>query len=104
MTEGKARFKRLVIYWTGWAFIALGILGIFLPVLQGVFFLLIGLLLLSNSSPRAARLLNHIRGRFPKLSEKLDEATVKAVEVQASIAAHFESRESKLPHKHPGQL
>ena len=104
MREVKARFKRLAIYWAGWGFVALGILGIFLPLLQGIFFLLIGLLLLSNSSPRAARLLNYLRNRFPKLSKKLDEATVKAGEVQAGIAAYFEGRKSKIPYKQPGRL
>ena len=80
-----ARFKRIAIYWAGWGFIVLGILGLFLPILQGILFLLIGLSLLSNSSPWAARLLAKVRGRFPKISKTYDEAMVKAKEYQARM-------------------
>jgi uncharacterized membrane protein YbaN (DUF454 family) len=63
----------------------LGILGLFLPILQGILFLLIGLSLLSNSSPWAARLLGKARERFPKISKTYDEAMVKAREMQARL-------------------
>ena len=42
--------KRVFIYILGWGFILLGIVGLFLPVLQGILFLLIGLLILSKES------------------------------------------------------
>ena len=58
----------------GWFFIVLGILGIFLPILQGVLFLLVGLSLLSTEYVWARRLLDRLRTRFPKLSAKYDEA------------------------------
>jgi uncharacterized membrane protein YbaN (DUF454 family) len=80
-----ARFKSIAIYWAGWAFIVLGVLGLFLPILQGILFLLIGLSLLSNSSPWAARLLHRVRQRFPKISKTYDEAMVKAKDYQARI-------------------
>jgi uncharacterized protein len=80
-----ARFKRIAIYWAGWGFILLGILGLFLPILQGILFLLIGLSLLSNSSPWAARLLEKARARFPKISKTYDEAMIKAKQYQARI-------------------
>jgi uncharacterized membrane protein YbaN (DUF454 family) len=79
------RIKRIAIWWLGWAFIVLGILGLFLPILQGILFLLIGLSLLSNSSPWAARLLGKARNRFPKISKTYDEAMVKAREMQARL-------------------
>lgn len=63
----------------------MGILGLFLPILQGILFLLIGLSLLSNSSPWAAKLLNRVRERFPKISKTCDEAMIKAKEYQARI-------------------
>jgi uncharacterized membrane protein YbaN (DUF454 family) len=81
----KAKLKRFAIYWTGWGFIVLGIAGLFLPVLQGILFLLIGLALLSNTSPWAARLLETLKKRFPAVSRKFDEAMVKAREVQARL-------------------
>jgi len=42
-----AKVKRFLLILTGWAFVALGIVGLFLPVLQGILFLLIGLVILS---------------------------------------------------------
>jgi uncharacterized membrane protein YbaN (DUF454 family) len=81
----KERFKRLSLQFAGWGFIFLGILGIFLPILQGILFLLVGLYLLSNTSPWAARLLERLRARFPKINRKFEEAKTKAREVQINI-------------------
>jgi hypothetical protein len=100
MSERKAKWKRLAIYWSGWGFIVLGILGIVLPVLQGILFLLIGLSLLSNSSPRAARILKGLRDRFPKLGKLADEAAVKAKEVQARVANHFDAAKGQAKRVH----
>jgi uncharacterized membrane protein YbaN (DUF454 family) len=80
-----SRFKRIATYWAGWCFIVLGILGLFLPILQGILFLLIGLSLLSNSSPWAAKILQKVKERFPKISKTYDEAMVKAKEYQARL-------------------
>ena len=87
-----ATFKRIAIYWAGWGFIVLGILGLFLPILQGILFLLIGLSLLSNSSPWAARLLNKVRERFPKISKTYDEAMIKAKQYQARMLKKLNRR------------
>ncbi|HET8678393.1 MAG TPA: PGPGW domain-containing protein [Blastocatellia bacterium] len=76
------RIKRLLIWCLGWFFIALGILGLFLPVLQGILFLLIGLYLLSSTSPWAERLLNRLRKRFPKISKTFEEAKEKVASWQ----------------------
>ena len=81
----RAKLKRLSIWLLGWGFIILGILGLFLPILQGILFLIIGLALLSNSSPWAARLLIRLRDRFPAVSRKFDEAMIKTKEVQARV-------------------
>ena len=40
--------RRMLILSAGWFFVVLGILGIFLPILQGILFLAIGLILLSR--------------------------------------------------------
>jgi uncharacterized protein len=93
-----ARFKSIAIYWAGWGFIALGILGLFLPILQGILFLLIGLSLLSNSSPWAARLLDKVKGRFPKISKTYDEAMIKAREYQARM---FKKRVKRVEDPEP---
>ncbi len=49
----------------GWFFIVLGIAGLFLPILQGILFLLIGLFLLSKKSLWARTILNKLRYRYP---------------------------------------
>ncbi len=74
----KARLKRIGVLIVGWAFIVLGVVGLFLPVLQGILFLLIGLLILSSEYVWAHNLLHKIRVRFPKAAEHLDHARERA--------------------------
>jgi uncharacterized protein len=59
--------KRLAIIIVGWCCLILGIAGLFLPVLQGWFFILLGLLLLSSQYAWAHQLLNKLLSRFPRL-------------------------------------
>ena len=49
----------------GWSFIVLGILGLFLPFLQGILFLLVGLIILSKHYKFAQRWLDKLKNRFP---------------------------------------
>ena len=74
----KTYTMRILILIVGWAFILLGILGLFLPVLQGVLFLLVGLVILSSEYVWAHRLLTKVRERFPKIGRTADRATEKA--------------------------
>jgi uncharacterized protein len=74
----RTRLKRVAIEIVGWMFIVLGIAGLFLPVLQGILFLLIGLFILSTQYAWAHRLLHRLRDRFPKISEQFDKAKAKA--------------------------
>lgn len=69
--------KRILILIVGWAFILLGIVGIFLPVLQGILFLLIGLVILSSEYAWAHKLLTKLRERFPRLGHTADVAAEK---------------------------
>lgn len=66
--------KRVLVLGVGWGFILLGVVGLFLPILQGILFLLIGLALLSTESRTARAILVKLRRRFPKLAQKMDEA------------------------------
>jgi uncharacterized protein YqgC (DUF456 family) len=59
-------------------FILLGIVGLFLPVLQGILFLSIGLVILSSEYVWAHKLLQNIRARFPRLAAHVEKATVRA--------------------------
>lgn len=96
----KSRLKRGAIHVTGWAFILFGILGLVLPILQGILFILVGLFVLSSVSPWAERLLHKLRSRFPKTSKKFDEAKSKATRVQTRIAARFDHAKSKVRTAH----
>jgi uncharacterized protein len=73
-----SRVKRVLVLLAGWGCILLGILGLVLPVLQGVLFLLIGLVILSTEYLWAHRLLGKARERFPKISRTAAEAAAKA--------------------------
>ena len=70
--------KRYVILSLGWFFVLLGILGLFLPILQGILFLLIGFILLSRESEWAKRQLEKLKSRYPRFAEKYDEAEARA--------------------------
>ena len=73
------RLKRYAVLAFGWAFIFLGILGLFLPILQGILFLTIGLILLSRESEWAAGKLDWLKTRFPRFGKTYDEADRRAM-------------------------
>ncbi len=62
--------RDIVLTVLGWAFIVIGILGIFLPFLQGILFIVIGVYLLSIGSPKAHAKLHAMyiafKMRFPR--------------------------------------
>ena len=73
-----AALKRASILVLGWAFVLLGIIGLFLPILQGVLFILIGLFLLSSEYIWAHHLLHKVRERFPRVAGQFDHAKGKS--------------------------
>lgn len=52
----------------GYAFLVLGVVGLVLPILQGVLFLTVGLLILSKHAPWAERLLGRLKSRYPAVA------------------------------------
>jgi len=66
--------RRLWLNVAGWTFVILGVLGLFLPILQGILFLAIGLSVLSLVSPRARFLRQRVRRRFPTIGRGMTEA------------------------------
>lgn len=62
--------KRILKISLGILLILLGIAGLFLPILQGILFLLLGTLLLSSESKRVRRVVAWLRLRYPKQYEK----------------------------------
>jgi len=73
-----ATVRRVAVIVMGWAFILVGIVGLFLPILQGVLFIFLGLVILSSEYVWAHHLLAKLRQRFPKISHIADEAAHKA--------------------------
>jgi uncharacterized membrane protein YbaN (DUF454 family) len=76
--------KRMLTLIAGWGFIAVGIVGLILPFLQGVLFILLGLVILSSYDAWARLLLAKLRRRFPKIGRIADKA--------AAIAASWLKR------------
>jgi uncharacterized protein len=70
--------RRILVLGVGWGFILLGIVGLFLPILQGILFLLVGLAILSTESRFARGILVKLRRRFPNLARRLDAAEKRA--------------------------
>lgn len=75
MTPAVKKALALVV---GWAFILLGIVGLFLPIMQGILFLLIGLTILSSEYVWAHHLLGKVRARFPRIATMSDRVREKA--------------------------
>ncbi len=59
-----ARVRRLVRIISGFALILVGIVGLFLPVLQGIAMIIAGLLLLAPDFPWARRIVQWMRKRW----------------------------------------
>jgi hypothetical protein len=74
----QARVKKIVLLLLAWSLIVLGVIGLFLPIVQGVLFLIVGLLILSSEYVWAHKLLQKIRARFPEFASWWDEATTNA--------------------------
>ncbi len=74
----KWRHKKWVRLLLGWGFILLGIAGLFLPILQGILFLAIGLVILSFEYQWAGDLLVKAKTRFPRFAPQVHQAHEKA--------------------------
>jgi uncharacterized membrane protein YbaN (DUF454 family) len=70
-------FKKIGILIIGWIFIGLGIVGLFLPILQGILFIMIGLAILSSRSKLIRRFLKYLEGRYPHHYERIVKWRVK---------------------------
>lgn len=73
----KSISKRFFTLFLGYFFIALGVAGLMLPIVQGIPFLILGLFMLSHEAPWAKRLLNKFRAKYPGLFEKITSAKAK---------------------------
>jgi uncharacterized membrane protein YbaN (DUF454 family) len=66
------KVKRFGVLILGWFFVGLGIIGLFLPLLQGILFIMIGLAFLSSRSATIKRLLNGLERRYPDHYQRME--------------------------------
>jgi uncharacterized membrane protein YbaN (DUF454 family) len=66
-----SRARKIFDWIAGLSLIALGIVGLFLPVLQGVLFILAGLAILSSHSPLALRILDALKARLRRVRNRV---------------------------------
>jgi len=67
-----SRIKGIGLFIIGWFFVLFGIIGLFLPILQGILFITIGLAILSSRSELIKRFLKYLEGRFPHQYEQME--------------------------------
>jgi len=67
------KLKQVGILIIGWTILLLGIVGLFLPILQGVLFIMIGLAILSSRSKTIKRFLRHLEERHPHYHERMEK-------------------------------
>jgi uncharacterized membrane protein YbaN (DUF454 family) len=61
-----SQIMRMIYLAVGAVFLVLGILGFFLPILQGILFTIVGLYFLSKGSKRVAKIFEKLKQRFPE--------------------------------------
>jgi uncharacterized membrane protein YbaN (DUF454 family) len=81
----RSRLRRAAILIAGWAMVLLGIVGLFLPILQGVLFLAVGFYLLSLESPWAKRRMEWFQRRYPKFHDTLEQGRLRAARMARRI-------------------
>lgn len=87
--------KRKLLMAGGWVFLALGVLGLFLPFLQGILFLLVGLILLAKAQPRFRLLKMRLKKRYPKYTAAFEAAEARAAAFgKAKLFKYFRHNKS----------
>ena len=62
--------KKVYRHFFGWFFILLGIVGLFLPILQGILFLIIGTIILAPEVPFFSRILVKLEKKYPDIFDQ----------------------------------
>jgi uncharacterized membrane protein YbaN (DUF454 family) len=86
------QLKRKLYLVAGIFFFILGVLGLFLPILQGVLFLLVSLVFLSKGSSRVRALKQKLKRRYPEWGAKVQQAEHWAKDMPSRIKAWFGKR------------
>lgn len=72
------KIKTSLIYGLGVILLLVGVVGLFLPILQGAMFIALGLYILSLRSERARRLLEKVLQKFPFIEKVRIEVVTRA--------------------------
>ncbi|MCP4900283.1 MAG: hypothetical protein GY906_25215 [bacterium] len=70
----KRKLQRIATLVLGWTLILLGVIGLFLPLLQGVLLIALGTYVLSRESEIAQRWYSNFLQRHPGLHARLERA------------------------------
>lgn len=70
-----AKVRRTIRIVSGFTLLGLGVIGLFLPILQGVAMIAAGLLLLAPDFPMARRLLDWLKRKFQRFRQAVSSAT-----------------------------
>lgn len=78
----KRKVKKIFVITIGSIFILFGLLGLFLPFLQGILFLIIGFFIMSFCFPRVRLFINEHTKKYPRISpiiEKVEKWMTKII-------------------------
>lgn len=89
--DRRSRWKRWLRIGLGWVFVLFGLVGLILPFLQGIVFLLLGLVLLAGEQAWARRLLDRLRQRFPRVAAAAHRAEERGRAIIRRITGWFRS-------------
>ncbi len=93
--------KKWLVLIAGWIFLVVGFVGLFLPVLQGILFIAIGLVILSAEYTWAHHLLGKAKHRFPRLAHYVERAK-EFIEARLShLRSQPSSSSSRVPETKP---
>lgn len=65
-------YLRIIFIFIGIGFLLLGFVGLFLPILQGILFIAIGIYILSLTSNRFKNWVDHHVGKYPRVKHHYD--------------------------------
>ena len=77
--------KHGVRFILGWCVLLLGVVGLFLPILQGILFLAVGSILLAPYMPCFGRFRDRLTARFPALHHVLERWKARADRLKSRL-------------------
>lgn len=97
----QAKIGRILLIIGGYGLIALGVVGLFVPVLQGILFIVAGVMLLAGEYAWARWLRWRIRQRFPVACRRASEWALR-IRQSAARLAHAAKSWLLHPSRAPG--